>query len=80
MATYTTAKFVVHICESYGTGETYYRGRNRETGDRIDLPAELGDSHYYATNGQYTYVIGSDALEVYENEERILYDRVLSVT
>lgn len=79
VTTYTTARFTVHICESTTGGETYYRGRNRETGDRIDLPANYGDIGIYADNGEFQYYVNSDILAVYKGDELILEEPVLSV-
>jgi hypothetical protein len=79
VTTYTTARHVVHICEPMSQGQTWYRGRNLETGDSIDLPAEYGDHGIYANNGNTQYYINSDFLGVTQGDEVILEEDVLSV-
>jgi len=69
------------ICESTSPGgPIWYRGRNRENGDRIDLPAQYGDIGIYADNGEFQYYVNSDVLSVYKGDERIFEEPVLSVT
>lgn len=80
VTTYKTARFTVHICESTVDGTLYYRGRNRENGDRIDLPANYADLGIYADNGEFQYYINGDALRVFKGDEQILEEPVLSVS
>ncbi|MBA3280796.1 MAG: hypothetical protein H0U29_01050 [Acidimicrobiia bacterium] len=79
MTTYTTARFTVHICESNVDGTLYYRGRNRDNGDRIDLPANYADLGIYADNGEFQYYVNGDALSVFKGDELILEEPVLTV-
>ena len=79
VTTYTTARFEINICQSLTGGEVWYRGRNLESGDRIDLPAEIADRGVYAENGKVSYYVSGDALEVYEGDEQILREPVISV-
>lgn len=76
---YTTKRFEVTICESVRGPELWYRGRNVETGDRIDLPAEQADLGTFADNGEYQYYVNGDRLDVYQGEELILSEQVISV-
>lgn len=81
VTTFTTATFVVHICDSTSAdGSTWYRGRNRENGDRIDLPAQYGDVGVYASNGEFQYYVNAEVLTVYRGDEQIFSEPVLSVT
>ncbi|CAN5905700.1 hypothetical protein BH23ACT2_BH23ACT2_26580 [soil metagenome] len=79
VTTYTTANHVVHICDSFETGEVWYRGRNIESGDSIDLPADFGDFGVFAVNGSTEYYVNGEVLEVYQGDELILEEAVLSV-
>lgn len=76
---YTTERFEVTICESVRGAELWYRGRNVETGDRIDLPAERADLGTFADNGEYQYYVNADRLDVYQGDELILSEQVISV-
>jgi len=81
VTTYTTARFTVHICESNVDGTLYYRGRNRDNGDRIDLPANYAgeDRAFSADNGEFQYYVSPNALSVFKGDDLILEEPVLTV-
>lgn len=73
---FQTQNFRVFICKGQDD-RLFYRGIDKQTRASINLPVQIGDTAYVATNGNVVYRVNNRVLEVYEGRRLLLREAVI---
>lgn len=75
IAAYLSADFEITLC-SDATGQVYYHGAGRVSGNSITLPAQYENGAYMAQDGSYLYQVRDQRIMV-TNDGEVLVDQPL---
>ncbi len=73
---FQTRNFQVYICRGQDS-RLFYRGVDKQTRASINLPVQIGDTAYVATNGTVVYRVNNRVLEVYDGRRLLLREAVI---
>ncbi|NJK34349.1 MAG: hypothetical protein HC919_05005 [Oscillatoriales cyanobacterium SM2_2_1] len=73
---FQTQNFRVFICKGQDN-RLFYRGVDKQTRASINLPVQIGDTAYVATNGNVVYRVNNRVLEVYDGRRLLLREAVI---